>query len=90
MLQESCECTDYELFSVVIHRGGAHGGHYHAIIKDVDHLGNWSLPVCHLLILFLNFLTCILCYIYPVVDSILPSTASRNFRLGTTIAGYGM
>lgn len=30
----------YELFSVIIHSGSAHGGHYHAYIKDIDHLGN--------------------------------------------------
>ena len=24
----------YELKSIVIHRGGAHGGHYYAYIKD--------------------------------------------------------
>ena len=31
---------------MVVHRGGAHGGHYHAIIKDIDKLGNWTKPVC--------------------------------------------
>ncbi|XP_049744442.1 ubiquitin carboxyl-terminal hydrolase 40 isoform X2 [Elephas maximus indicus] len=31
----------YDLFSVIIHKGGCHGGHYHVYIKDVDHLGNW-------------------------------------------------
>lgn len=36
---------DYELFSVVIHVGGAHGGHYHAYIRDVDSLGHWVTPV---------------------------------------------
>lgn len=35
----------YDLFSVVIHKGAAHGGHYHAYIQDVDALGNWSHPV---------------------------------------------
>ena len=34
----------YELFSVVVHRGGAHGGHYHALIRDLDTRGNWSPP----------------------------------------------
>jgi hypothetical protein len=34
----------YELFSVVVHRGGAHGGHYHALIKDVESLGIWRNP----------------------------------------------
>ncbi|XP_020034384.1 ubiquitin carboxyl-terminal hydrolase 40 isoform X2 [Castor canadensis] len=32
----------YDLFSVIIHRGGCYGGHYHVYIKDVDHLGNWQ------------------------------------------------
>ncbi|XP_019484780.1 PREDICTED: ubiquitin carboxyl-terminal hydrolase 40 isoform X2 [Hipposideros armiger] len=32
----------YDLFSVIIHKGGCYGGHYHAYIKDVDHLGNWQ------------------------------------------------
>ncbi|XP_060557889.1 LOW QUALITY PROTEIN: ubiquitin carboxyl-terminal hydrolase 40-like [Ruditapes philippinarum] len=34
----------YELFSVVIHIGGAHGGHYHAYIRDIDGLGYWVTP----------------------------------------------
>lgn len=34
----------YELFSVVVHRGGAHGGHYFAYIRDVDGLGTWTEP----------------------------------------------
>ena len=34
----------FELFSVVIHRGSAHGGHYFAYIRDVDVLGAWSKP----------------------------------------------
>ncbi|KAL4222900.1 ubiquitin-like protein-specific protease [Mactra antiquata] len=38
------ESLDYELFSVVIHMGGAHGGHYHAYIKDIDNLGHWVTP----------------------------------------------
>ncbi|EPQ18099.1 Ubiquitin carboxyl-terminal hydrolase 40 [Myotis brandtii] len=33
----------YDLFSVIIHKGGCYGGHYHVYIKDVDHLGNWQL-----------------------------------------------
>ncbi|XP_074045945.1 LOW QUALITY PROTEIN: ubiquitin carboxyl-terminal hydrolase 40 [Macrotis lagotis] len=33
----------YDLFSVIIHKGGCYGGHYHVYIKDVDHLGNWHL-----------------------------------------------
>jgi len=35
----------YELFSVVVHRGGAHGGHYHALIRDLAGRGSWSEPV---------------------------------------------
>lgn len=33
-------CYEYDLYSVIIHSGGAHGGHYHAYIRDVDGLGN--------------------------------------------------
>ncbi|KAE8580597.1 hypothetical protein XENTR_v10024482 [Xenopus tropicalis] len=33
----------YELFSVIIHKGGCYGGHYHAYIQDVDELGHWGL-----------------------------------------------
>lgn len=36
--------TDYDLFSVVIHRGSTHGGHYHSYIRDVDGLGHWTHP----------------------------------------------
>ncbi|XP_066301644.1 ubiquitin carboxyl-terminal hydrolase 40-like [Branchiostoma lanceolatum] len=36
--------TMYELFSMVIHKGSAHGGHYHAYIRDVDRLGVWIPP----------------------------------------------
>ncbi|KAJ7344864.1 hypothetical protein JRQ81_000814 [Phrynocephalus forsythii] len=32
----------YELFSVIIHKGGCYGGHYHAYIRDTDELGNWQ------------------------------------------------
>lgn len=32
----------YELFSVIIHKGGCYGGHYHVYIRDVDELGLWS------------------------------------------------
>ena len=39
------ESLEYELFSVVIHGGGAHGGHYHAYIRDIDELGSWVEPV---------------------------------------------
>uniref|UniRef100_A0AAQ5XD49 Ubiquitin carboxyl-terminal hydrolase n=1 Tax=Amphiprion ocellaris TaxID=80972 RepID=A0AAQ5XD49_AMPOC len=32
----------YELFSVIIHKGGCYGGHYHAYIRDIDELGQWE------------------------------------------------
>ena len=35
----------YELFSVVIHSGSTHSGHYTAYIRDVDDLGHWTHPV---------------------------------------------
>ncbi|XP_036092254.1 ubiquitin carboxyl-terminal hydrolase 40 isoform X3 [Rousettus aegyptiacus] len=48
-LKPYCEQTElddleymYDLFSVIIHKGGCYGGHYHVYIKDVDHLGNWQ------------------------------------------------
>ncbi|XP_072539370.1 ubiquitin carboxyl-terminal hydrolase 40 isoform X2 [Salminus brasiliensis] len=34
----------YELFSVIIHKGGCYGGHYHVYIKDLDQLGHWEAP----------------------------------------------
>ncbi len=37
--------TDYQLFSVVIHSGSTHSGHYTAYIRDVDDLGQWTHPV---------------------------------------------
>ena len=37
----------YELYSVVIHSGSTHSGHYTAYIKDVDALGCWTHPVSH-------------------------------------------
>ncbi|KAM8833045.1 ubiquitin carboxyl-terminal hydrolase 40 [Synchiropus picturatus] len=50
-LRPFCEQTDdddsdysYELFSVIIHKGGCYGGHYHAYIRDIDQLGNWEPP----------------------------------------------
>ncbi|NXF84160.1 UBP40 hydrolase, partial [Sclerurus mexicanus] len=50
-LRPFCEQTEmdeseymYELFSVIIHKGGCYGGHYHVYIRDVDELGNWQLP----------------------------------------------
>ena len=36
---------EYELFSVVVHSGSTHSGHYTAIIRDVDQLGAWTHPV---------------------------------------------
>uniref|UniRef100_A0A8C2TPE7 Ubiquitin carboxyl-terminal hydrolase n=1 Tax=Coturnix japonica TaxID=93934 RepID=A0A8C2TPE7_COTJA len=51
-LRPFCEQTEmddseymYELFSVIIHKGGCYGGHYHVYIRDVDELGNWQLQV---------------------------------------------
>uniref|UniRef100_A0A672Z7Z5 Ubiquitin carboxyl-terminal hydrolase n=1 Tax=Sphaeramia orbicularis TaxID=375764 RepID=A0A672Z7Z5_9TELE len=51
-LRPFCEQTDgddsdysYELFSVIIHKGGCYGGHYHVYIRDIDHLGQWEPPV---------------------------------------------
>ncbi|XP_074548173.1 ubiquitin carboxyl-terminal hydrolase 40 isoform X2 [Halichoeres trimaculatus] len=50
-LRPFCEQIDgddsdftYELFSVIIHKGGCYGGHYHAYIRDIDHLGQWEPP----------------------------------------------
>lgn len=40
--------TIYELFSVVIHSGSTHSGHYTAYIRDVDDLGVWTHPVSQL------------------------------------------
>ena len=36
------QSTRYELFSVIIHKGGANSGHYHAIIKDLHGQGVWN------------------------------------------------
>ncbi|XP_062816190.1 ubiquitin carboxyl-terminal hydrolase 40 isoform X3 [Anolis carolinensis] len=48
-LKPFCEQTQlddleymYELFSVIIHKGGCYGGHYHVYIRDIDELGNWQ------------------------------------------------
>ncbi|XP_076013672.1 ubiquitin carboxyl-terminal hydrolase 40 isoform X2 [Genypterus blacodes] len=48
-LRPFCEQTDgedsdhtYELFSVIIHKGGCYGGHYHVYIRDIDQLGQWE------------------------------------------------
>nr|CAB3267560.1 ubiquitin carboxyl-terminal hydrolase 40 [Phallusia mammillata] len=37
--------TEYTLYSVIIHKGSAHRGHYHAYIRDVDGLGHSEIPV---------------------------------------------
>ncbi|XP_061699369.1 ubiquitin carboxyl-terminal hydrolase 40 isoform X2 [Syngnathoides biaculeatus] len=34
----------YELFSVIIHKGGCYGGHYHVYIRDIECLGCWEPP----------------------------------------------
>ncbi|XP_077587868.1 ubiquitin carboxyl-terminal hydrolase 40 [Stigmatopora nigra] len=50
-LQPFCEQTrgddadySYELFSVIIHKGGCYGGHYHVYIRDIECLGCWEPP----------------------------------------------
>nr|XP_061824121.1 ubiquitin carboxyl-terminal hydrolase 40-like isoform X2 [Nerophis lumbriciformis] len=50
-LRPFCEQADgddadysYELFSVIIHKGGCYGGHYHVYIRDIDRLGHWEPP----------------------------------------------
>lgn len=48
----------YELFSVIIHKGGCYGGHYHVYIRDVDELGNWQLQVSPG-----GFLPCLICLV---------------------------
>ena len=42
---ETDESTIYELKSIIIHRGGAYGGHYHAFIQDELKEGNWFLEM---------------------------------------------
>ncbi|KRW99447.1 hypothetical protein PPERSA_07932 [Pseudocohnilembus persalinus] len=42
MVQENDENMIYELQQVLIHRGNAHGGHYHAYIRDCMEEGEWS------------------------------------------------
>lgn len=39
------ENTVYELKSVIIHRGGTYGGHYHAYIQDEMSEGDWYLQM---------------------------------------------
>ena len=38
------ERVEYELYSVVVHSGSTHSGHYTAYIRDID-LGSWTHPV---------------------------------------------
>ena len=42
---EPLENCIYELKSVIIHRGGAYGGHYHAFIQDELKEGDWHLQM---------------------------------------------
>ena len=44
------EEAQYELFSVVIHRGSTHSGHYTAFIRDVDDLGVWQVGEEHVFV----------------------------------------
>ena len=39
------DLTVYELKSIVIHRGGPYGGHYHAFIRDDLGEGKWDLEL---------------------------------------------
>ena len=39
------EGAEYELFSIMVHSGGASGGHYYAYIKYVSVL--FSVPMLH-------------------------------------------
>ena len=39
---ENGENFKYELQTILIHRGGAYGGHYHAFIRDIYDLGQWE------------------------------------------------
>lgn len=39
---ESDEESEYELYAIILHCGTAHGGHYHAYIRDVLKEGNWE------------------------------------------------
>ena len=42
-VKQNPEALVYELKSIIIHRGGAYGGHYFAYIKDDLKAGNWNL-----------------------------------------------
>ncbi|EAR90666.1 ubiquitin carboxy-terminal hydrolase (macronuclear) [Tetrahymena thermophila SB210] len=41
-IDDSSDEYNYELFTVLIHRGSAHGGHYHTYIRDFLGEGNWE------------------------------------------------
>lgn len=60
----------YELFSVIIHKGGCYGGHYHVYIRDVDELGNWQLQVSHEGFSYLLDMSCFSEKFYELVDEI--------------------
>ena len=43
-MSDYCEDgEEYELSSILVHRGDAYSGHYHAYIKDKLREGNWNL-----------------------------------------------
>ncbi len=58
------ECL-YDLYGVVIHGGGAGGGHYHAFVRDVYREGCWTAPAAGL--------AC--CAVLPLTACWLPLTA---------------
>ena len=68
----------YELYSVVIHSGSTHSGHYTAYIRDVDNLGSWTHPVSegrlhHVMMMsFYNFM-------YPLHRFYKPTCKTNNF-----------
>jgi len=37
--------SKFELKSIIIHAGGAHGGHYHCYTRDDLHEGNWNIEL---------------------------------------------
>ncbi len=48
MVNSGSDETDsllYDLYSVVIHGGSTHSGHYIAYIRDIDGIGTWTHPV---------------------------------------------
>ncbi|KAL4475202.1 hypothetical protein ABPG72_018859 [Tetrahymena utriculariae] len=42
--QDQEEQSIYELYAVLIHKGGAHGGHYHTYIRDFSQNSDWVDP----------------------------------------------